>query len=185
MSTVKAEPRTITPLSPAAQECCRVAYSAHRRDIYRYFSVRLHDSVLAEDLTQEVFTAALPRLAELGANDRIVSAWLYKIAERRLADALRVRSRERERLAPLLSDGGPGEPSQPDSAAMPGLVQTIVGTIDALPPSQRVVLIAHLLEGRRFAEIAAGLGTTEAACKTRFARGIATVRGALIAAGLF
>jgi DNA-directed RNA polymerase specialized sigma24 family protein len=48
--------------------------------------------------------------------------------------------------------------------------------LTALPATQREVVVLRLVEGRSFAEIAERLGATEAACKMRFLRGLASVR---------
>jgi DNA-directed RNA polymerase specialized sigma24 family protein len=48
-----------------------------------------------------------------------------------------------------------------------------------LPESQRQVVVAKLWEGRSLAEIAGRLGTSEAACKMRLARGLAQLRDRL------
>jgi DNA-directed RNA polymerase specialized sigma24 family protein len=53
-----------------------------------------------------------------------------------------------------------------------------------LPDSQRRVVVAKLWEGRSLAEIAQRLGTSEAACKMRFARGLARLRDRLKEEGI-
>jgi len=45
-----------------------------------------------------------------------------------------------------------------------------------LPESNRCVVVMRLIQGRKFADIARQMGTSEAACKMRFLRGLAAVR---------
>ncbi|HEV8468986.1 MAG TPA: sigma factor-like helix-turn-helix DNA-binding protein, partial [Candidatus Limnocylindria bacterium] len=56
--------------------------------------------------------------------------------------------------------------------------------LTALPARQRQAVVLRLIEGRSFAEIAQRSGSTEAACKMRFARGIAAVRACLEEEGI-
>jgi len=162
----------------------RVSYLDHRLTINRYFRAHLHDANAADDLTQDVFAAALPGLAKASADARPILPWLLKIAERRLADAQRARARERAHLVPLEPCSEQlRQPRDDPRLVSSGLIQTLHDAIDALPASQRAVLTGHLLEGRTFSELAARLDTTEAACKTRFARAIAAAQHALRDAG--
>ncbi|MBI4320208.1 MAG: sigma-70 family RNA polymerase sigma factor [Chloroflexi bacterium] len=83
--------------------------------VYRYLSVRLNTTQEAEDLTQEVFMAALAGIQGLRAEDEVgLLAWLFQIARHKLADHLRQRYRrpstplgETEHLASL--DAQPAE----------------------------------------------------------------------------
>jgi DNA-directed RNA polymerase specialized sigma24 family protein len=56
-------------------------------------------------------------------------------------------------------------------AAAPGRA-----AIAALPETQRTVVVMKLLRGLSFAEIAGHVGTSEGACKMRFARGLEALR---------
>lgn len=56
--------------------------------------------------------------------------------------------------------------------------------IRGLPDEQRRIVVMKLLEGRPFAEIAALVGVSEAACKMRFARALRLLRVELAREGL-
>jgi DNA-directed RNA polymerase specialized sigma24 family protein len=64
------------------------------------------------------------------------------------------------------------------------VASAIRAALDRLPDPQRRVVVMKLLQGASFAEIASSVGTTEAACKMRFARGLESVRDELRQAGL-
>ncbi len=62
--------------------------------VYRYLSARLRTEEEAEDLTQEVFLAALSGIHSLRAEDEAgLFGWLFQIARNKMADHLRQRYR--------------------------------------------------------------------------------------------
>jgi RNA polymerase sigma-70 factor (ECF subfamily) len=152
------------------------AFRRHYAQIYRYVRRRSATHEDAEDLAQMVFMEAAARLEHFKPGATPVLAWLYTVAQRRLADAARRASRGGESLAELDSD----RVRVIDDADYGRGVATAIGrAIAALPERQRRVVTMKLLEGHSFAEIAAQLGSTEAACKMRFARGLEAVRDRL------
>ncbi|MBI4492364.1 MAG: sigma-70 family RNA polymerase sigma factor [Chloroflexi bacterium] len=63
--------------------------------VYRYLAARLSSQEEAEELTQEVFLAALGGIQGLRAQDEAgVLSWLFQIARHKLADRLRQRYRQ-------------------------------------------------------------------------------------------
>ena len=65
-------------------------YDRYLKQVYRYFLLRLGQRQEAEDLTSQVFLAALEALPGYQCNGHF-RAWLFGIARRKLADALRRR----------------------------------------------------------------------------------------------
>jgi RNA polymerase sigma-70 factor (ECF subfamily) len=152
------------------------AFERHYAQIVRYLRRRTDSAEEAEDLAQAVFADAAERLRDFKAGPAPVLAWLYTVAQRRLADRGRAAARRPQTLAGLetlrlerVAEQGYGA----------GVATALKAAIGALPAGQRQVVVMKLLEGRRFAEIARVLGTTEAACKMRFARGLEGVRAHL------
>jgi RNA polymerase sigma-70 factor (ECF subfamily) len=152
------------------------AFRRHYAQIYRYVRRRSATHEDAEDLAQMVFVEAAARLEQFKPGATPVLAWLYTVAQRRLADAARRASRGSESLAELDSDR---VRVIEEAAYGPGVATAIGSAIADLPDRQRRVVAMKLLEGRSFAEIATQLGSTEAACKMRFARGLEAVRDRL------
>src|SRR5438876_1212332 len=63
--------------------------------VYRYLSARVNSRDVAEELTQEVFLAALSGIAGLRASDEAgLFGWLFRIARFKLADHMRQRYRQ-------------------------------------------------------------------------------------------
>jgi RNA polymerase sigma factor (sigma-70 family) len=101
-------------------------------------------------------------------------AWLYAIADRRLVDELRRRSRAASHVRNYIH-------SAPRDGFEYGsdLIRAIRSSISDLPADQRRVVVMKVFEGRSFAEIASSLDITEAASKMRFSRAIRLVRASL------
>ncbi|MDE3112048.1 MAG: RNA polymerase sigma factor [Chloroflexota bacterium] len=136
----------------------------HEREIFAY-ALRLtgsrHD---ADDLYQETFLAAFrawppPRRG----NER---AWLYRIATNKAIDGARSRRRavsvEDLRLAAPERDGV--------------TLLDLSRAIEVLPEGQRAAFVLRAVEGRPYREVAAALGCSEEAARTRVADAMKKVR---------
>ncbi len=151
------------------------AFERHYASVYRFVRRHGSDQDDAEDLTQDVFAAAVAALGDARVESPPPLAWLYTVAQRRLIDAGR-----RRRTAESVTQ----EPATADPVYGPQVAQALARAVGELPEAQRQVVVAKLWEGRTLAEIAERLGTSEAACKMRFARGLARLRDDLRKEGL-
>jgi RNA polymerase sigma-70 factor (TIGR02960 family) len=151
----------------------------------------------AQDVLQETLLAAWRGLG--GFQERAsVRAWLYRIATNRCLNALRDRGRRPPAREPMAEPPEPtrrGEPiwlqPYPDAlladlpATAPGpdaryetteaVGLAFVAALQRLPPRQRVVLVLRDVLGFTRAEVAAMLGTSEAAVKAGLQRARATL----------
>ncbi len=151
------------------------AFRRHYGQLFRYIRRRTPDDFEAEDVTQAVFADAAKRLGDFKPGAAPVLAWLYTVAQRRLADRARrlahqhasLRELERARLAAVGSEYGAE------------VAAALHDAIAALPETQRDVVVLKLLRGLTFAEIAGRVGSSEGACKMRFARGLEALRDRL------
>ena len=146
------------------------AFRRHYGDVYRYLRRRTRDHHAAEELTQRVFADAAASLD--GAETPL--AWLYTVARRRFADEARRAGRTVE-LADLPA-------AERDHG--PATARALRAALAQLPDAERTVILAKLLEGRPFAEIAHRVGASEAACKMRFVRGLRRLRTLLEQEGI-
>jgi RNA polymerase sigma factor (sigma-70 family) len=141
------------------------AFRRHYRDVYGFVRRRSATPAEAEDVTADVFAAAVAGLDRFEPGPTPVLAWLYTVARRRLVDE--ARRRDRALVAPDV----------PVSAEYGGDVTTgLRAAIDALPEGQRTVVVLKLVHGWSFREIAHREGCTEAACKMRLARALERLR---------
>jgi RNA polymerase sigma-70 factor (ECF subfamily) len=157
------------------------AFRRHYAQIYRYLRRRTRSDDEAEELAQAVFADAAERLESFRPGAAPVLAWLYTVAQRRLADRARRATRAPDSLASL--DAARAQLVDVPEYG-PGVARALRAAIAALPQQQRRVVVLKLLEGRSFADIAAQVGATEAACKMRFARGLEALRAELEREGL-
>jgi RNA polymerase sigma-70 factor (ECF subfamily) len=140
--------------------------------IFRYVRSRTASDAEAEDIAQTVFAEAAARLDSSARTSTPILAWLYTVAQRRLIDAARLRAR----LEPPVPLELVGDMPLPEASYGAEVALVLKQAIAALSRSQRQVVVARLLEGRSFAEIAVLTGSTEAACKMRFSRSLVAIR---------
>lgn len=117
--------------------------------VYRYLSARLNSVEQAEELTQEVFLAALSGIQSLRAEDEPgLLAWLFQIARHKLADLLRQRYRHPP-LAPL-------DQAEEMEATLPRPEETVEleeervelrQALERLTPEQREVIVCKYVLG--------------------------------------
>ena len=144
-------------------------FAAQYGAVYRFIRRRARSREDAEDLTQEVFLAAIAALGEARLHEpEAPLGWLYAVAQRRLIDRLR---RESTRAVSLVE-----APEAAAPAYGPSVVSLLVASLNELEEGQRRVIVMKLFEGRPFREIAAELGVAEEACRARFSRGLAALR---------
>lgn len=147
------------------------AFRLHHDELLRFVRRRTSSDEEAEEVTQSVFAQAAARLDPLKQGDAPVLAWLYTVAQRRLIDEARRRSRRGQPL-PLHEVEAESE----DRRYGGEVARVLRVALESLPKQQRDVVVLRLIEGRDFKEIASLRGSTEAACKMRFLRGLAAVR---------
>ncbi len=155
--------------------------------LFRYCSAHMGDREAAADTCQEVLIAAWRGAAGFAGRGS-VAAWLFGIAHRRVADALRSAARRagpagpgdaRWELDPAEHDpgaagghdiqaGGGADPVDPRDAMREAEVRLDVGAgLAQLPAAHREVLVLAYAFGLSCAEIAAATGVPEGTVKSR------------------
>ena len=136
-----------------------------RSRLRRFIRRRVPDPHDAEDILQDVLAKLVEANRLLVPIDH-VTAWLFRVARNRIADAFRARrtdalrtpaNGENDELAldELLVSPDAG----PDAVYMRSvLLNELEQAIRELPPGQRAVFIAHEIEGKSFKQIAAETG---------------------------
>jgi RNA polymerase sigma factor (sigma-70 family) len=124
----------------------------------------LHD---AEDAAADAFLAALEAYPRLRP-DSDVKSWLVTIAHRKAVDILRRKARHAMPVQDVPERGLGAEPSLPD--------QTLWQAVRELPTKQRHAVAYHYVADLAYAEVAAIMGTSEAAARRNAADGIKALR---------
>ena len=154
-----------------------VLFARYQPRIQAFVARRTGDGARAEDITQEVFVAALRRMRE---TDRPIAfkPWIYEIAKNATIDAHRRAKRGEEvsydaedRLSAAdygrLVAGGP----QPDAAlALKQELDDLFGALGGLSDTQHDILVLRELEGRSYADIGARLGMSRPAVESTLFR---------------
>ncbi|HET8977768.1 MAG TPA: RNA polymerase sigma factor [Solirubrobacteraceae bacterium] len=166
-------------LAAAAEEADAFAvfYRRYERPILAFFRRRTGDAEIAADLTAEVFAAALSACHRYRAGEAPASAWLFAIAQHKLAKSRRrgvVEDRARRRLAmaPLWLE-------DEDLARIDRLVEgpdAAGSLLEALPADQRAAVRARVLDEQSYPEIAVTLRCSPAVARKRVSRGLAALR---------
>ncbi|HUA06752.1 MAG TPA: RNA polymerase sigma factor [Solirubrobacteraceae bacterium] len=155
-------------------------YHRYERSMLAFFLRRTGDAELAADLTAEVFAAALDACGRFRAGEAPATAWLFGIAQHKLAKSRRrgvVEDRARRRLgmAPLVIDDDDLERIE----RLAGEDDAGEGLLESLPPDQRDAIRARILEERSYEEIAGELRCSQAVVRKRVSRGLARLRNQL------
>lgn len=153
--------------------------------VFRYVARRVPQAQDAEDITAEVFAAAFEGLPRFRGQSSPY-AWLLGISRRKIADALRQRSRRRETLATELHDAtqditpffetlasaaeGPEATTQREEAK-----RVVRRAVASLPEAQREALLLQYVEELSIAEVAAVMGKSVAAANSLLQRGRAAI----------
>jgi RNA polymerase sigma-70 factor (ECF subfamily) len=140
------------------------------RKVLRFVRRRVGSAEDAEDVTQEVFANAAAVLDGSKVSSPTL-AWLYTVARRRIADELRRPDRSRTVSLEVVGDPATVESDYGDEVA-----RALEVAVAAMPEGQRRVVLARLVQGRSFAEIAREVGASEDACRMRFMRGLQHLR---------
>ena len=162
----------------AAQQGDRVAfgslYSRYARMVHGILLCRVPCSAV-EDLFQDVFLQALPRLASLRDISRF-PGWLAAIARNRAMDFHRQSHPHDEfnEESPE-ADGNPHPPNRPTPHTNME-AQAVLNAILRLPEAYREPLIFRLVEGMTGPEIAARTGLTHGSVRVNLHRGMQKLR---------
>jgi RNA polymerase sigma factor (sigma-70 family) len=162
-------------LSSDDPEAFGVFYDRHVKSLLGYFARRTRDAEVAADLTAETFASALVARRRFKPGGPPAAAWLFAIAARRLADYQR-RGRVEQRMRRSL-EMERRRVSEADAEMIRLLGDDAAQSMLAeLPPEQRALVAAHVVEERPYDELAGELNTSEAALRQRVSRGLATLR---------
>jgi len=159
----------------AAREGDRTAFG----NLYARYARMVHGILLArvppndvDDLVQEVFLRAMPRLGDLRDASRF-GPWLAAITRNRANDYHR-QTRAVNSVTESLSEeenAVPAANSSPDTEAA-----LVLGFVRSLPDAYRETLILRLVEGMTGPEIAARTGLTPGSVRVNLHRGMQQLR---------
>ncbi len=152
-------------------------YARYNGRIRAYVLGMVSDRDRAEDVTQEVFIAALRRLRKTGS-EIAFKPWIYEIARNACIDEFRRNRRSQE--VPLEMDEQDGSVERPLSAPPVTEVETAVegkqrladlrGAFHGLSKNHHRLIVLRELEGRSYGEIAERMGMSHPAVESTLFR---------------
>jgi RNA polymerase sigma-70 factor (ECF subfamily) len=151
-------------------------YARHERRLLSYLMRRTRSGELAADLCAETFAVALEACRAGRPMPAVPVAWLFGIANHKLADGVRrarVGDRARRALEMRAIELTRRQISQ---------IEQLCGEAEAtallrdLPIEQRDALLAYIVDERAYGEIAAELRCSESVVRKRVSRGLAALR---------
>jgi RNA polymerase sigma factor (sigma-70 family) len=162
-------------LGSPGREAFALFYDRHAHTLLEYFARRTRDAEAAADLTAETFAAAIVARRRFRPGPLPAAAWLFGIANHKLADYRRRGHAEDRALRRLRVERPPlGEEDTRLVTLMADEVSTQL--LAELPEDERDAIRAHVLEDRDYAEIAAAAVISESAARMRVSRGLGRLR---------
>lgn len=171
---------TLLASTAADPEAFGAFYRRHENAMLLFFLRRTESAEVAADLTAEVFAAALASSRRFKPGRSPAVAWLYGIANHKLASSRRrgrVEDRARRRLAmePLvLTDEALKRVEALADAERSG--EVLKRLLAELPPDQHQAARSRILDERSYDEIAGELECSPAVVRQRVSRGLRTMR---------
>jgi RNA polymerase sigma-70 factor (ECF subfamily) len=167
---------TVLPAEPGHSRLVIEARAGDREafgELYRRFARAVHGVLIArvapedaDDLVQDVFIHAWPRLAEL-REPAAFGGWICAIARRRAIDHFR-RARPTTELTDIHAS-----PDRPDVSVE---ARDALAAIRELPEAYRETLVLRLVDGLSGPEIAAATGLTPESVRVNLHRGFKLLR---------
>lgn len=158
-------------------EAFGIFYRRHGEAVFRYMLFRTRSADDAAELAAEVFAAALESSARFRKLDTPARAWLFGIANHKLADSQRrgqIADRARQRLGVerlALDDSAFERAEELADLALGG--EGLTALVADLPEGERDAVMARVLAEESYAEVAARLGISQPAARQRVRRGLA------------
>jgi len=162
-------------LTSGGRDAFGVFYDRHARTLLEYFARRTRNPEAAADLTAETFAAAIVARRRFHPGPLPAAAWLYGIANHKLADFQR-RGRAEDRALRRLGVERP-ELGEDDERLLELMAEEIsMQWLAGLPEDERQAVQDHVIDGRAYAEIAAAAVISEPAARMRVSRGLERLR---------
>lgn len=154
-------------------------YDEHVGELLRWFQRRTAAADTAADLTAETFAQALRSLPGYRADQGEPGAWLFGIARNQLRRWHRRRKVDRRARQRLHIHVEPPAEDDLDLIDLRADLEKRIGplsrSLERLSPAVREAVVARVVHGLPYAEVASMAGCTEGAARVRVSRGLASL----------
>jgi RNA polymerase sigma factor (sigma-70 family) len=134
----------------------------------------LGDAPLAEDVSQRVFVSLAKKARQVARSGAPLPSWLHHATLLEAKSVLRTESRHTRRKEALMN--APADPPDSGDSAWRDALPHLDEAIDALPESDRHVLLLHFVNELTHAEIARRVGRSAAAVQKQSRRALAKLQ---------
>jgi RNA polymerase sigma-70 factor, ECF subfamily len=155
--------------SPCGQLPCdadaaiRQLYTRYGKSLHGYVERFCPDGASADDIVQETFIRAWRHLPQLGADDRPIRPWLFRVARNLLIDADRA-----ARSRPMTVQAETTDQAGTDAGLKQVLDRELVSAaLQRLSPAHRTVLVETFYHGGSTAAVARQLGIPHGTARSR------------------
>ena len=156
-----------------------VIYRRHAGAVFAYLLYRTRSAEPAAELTAEVFAAAFEASGRFRPGEAPVRAWLFGIANHKLADSARRRrivdrARRKLRMERIEFDDAALERAE-ELADLERAGESVGALVADLPDGEREAVLAHVVDERSYAELAQQLNVSRGTVRKRVSRGLTRV----------
>ncbi|MFO0822866.1 MAG: sigma-70 family RNA polymerase sigma factor [Gemmataceae bacterium] len=149
-------------------------FARYEGPVFRFLFGLLRDHHAAEDALQETFVQAI-RYADVVAPDAF-RGWLYTVAHRQAMLTKRKAKRLPSQVDDLVLLGLVGADAAEARSDRADEARAIFELIDLLPAPQRAVILARVVEGKKFREVADSQGCPLNTALARMHEGLKKLR---------
>jgi RNA polymerase sigma-70 factor (ECF subfamily) len=148
-------------------------YELHKSRVYSLCLRYTNNTFDAEDLTQEVFIQVFRKIDTFRGEAQLGS-WIYKVG----LNSARLHARRQRRLSRFVVHNIPDETlmSAKSLSRNPAQAIALIEALSSLTPVRRKTLLLHDIQGLTHNEVAARMGGTEIASKSRLHQAHISIR---------
>jgi RNA polymerase sigma factor (sigma-70 family) len=158
-----------------SQEAFGELVDRHLAMVYSVAIRKVRNADWADEVAHAVFIALAQKAPSL--SDRtVLVGWLYRATRYAAAKLLRDEQRRARREKEAATANLNNRPSEQDPVSLEEMGPLMLEALDALGSRDRAAILMRFIENRTFAEVAAAMGTTEAAAKMRTGRAMEKLR---------
>ncbi|GIN22464.1 RNA polymerase sigma factor [Siminovitchia fordii] len=138
--------------------------------VFAFFYVKLGDRVLAEDLTHDVFYAAVKGLPSFEGDSSLIT-WIFSIAKNRLKNYFRSKKYTAGLTEQLSNQGALASPTPEEIYILKEGSRDLIDRINKLePPLTREIVVLRIYAELSFKEIGSLIGESENFARVTFHR---------------
>ncbi len=151
-------------------DCTEHIWKEYHDSLYSFILSRVNESIVAEDILQDVFMRILSRIDSLKDCDKLQS-WIYQITRNAIIDYYRSRKKTSELPPTLIAPD-----AELSNTAREDIDACLLPMIHSLDDPYREAVMLSEIEGRTQKEVAEKQGISLSGAKSRVRRGRAMIK---------